>query len=87
MVGGRCKATFISWEDKPATLNFLRDVTLQKRLESQLQQAQRMEAIGALAGGLTHGFNNLLMGIEGNITLMQMETDPDHPHDRVTQKH
>ena len=73
-------AIAISWEDKAATLNFLRDVTLQKRLESQLQQAQRMEAIGALSGGLAHDFNNLLMGIEGTTTLMLMETDPGHPH-------
>ena len=45
-----------------------------KRLESQLLQAQKMEAIGALAGGIAHNFNNWLGGILGNATLIKMET-------------
>ncbi len=51
-----------------------------KRLESQLQYAQRMESIGTLAGGMAHNFNNLLMGILGNSTLMMIDTDPESPH-------
>lgn len=53
------------------------DITEKKRLESQLQQAQKMEAIGTLAGGIAHNFNNLLMGIQGYTSLMLMESDPD----------
>jgi PAS domain S-box-containing protein len=53
-------------------------------LERQVQQAQKMEAIGTLAGGIAHNFNNILMGIQGYISLMLLETDPDHPfHEKL----
>jgi PAS domain S-box-containing protein len=58
----------------------LRDVSEQKRLQAQLQQAQRLEAIGTLAGGIAHDFNNLLMAIQGNASLMLYELNPDNPH-------
>ncbi len=51
-----------------------------KKLERQLQEAQKMEAIGTLAGGIAHDFNNLLMGIQGNASLMLLDLTPDHPH-------
>ena len=58
----------------------LRDISEQKKLERQLQQIQKMEAIGTLAGGIAHNFNNLLMGIQGRTALMYLQTGPDHPH-------
>ena len=70
----------ITWEGRPATLNFLRDVTPQKRMEVQLIQARKMEAIGTLAGGIAHDFNNLLMGIQGNTSLMLLDVATGHPH-------
>jgi signal transduction histidine kinase/ActR/RegA family two-component response regulator len=48
-----------------------------KRLEAQLQHAQRMEAVGTLAGGIAHNFNNILMGIQGNASLMALDLDPE----------
>jgi signal transduction histidine kinase/ActR/RegA family two-component response regulator len=49
------------------------------RLKGQLQQAQKMEAVGRLAGGVAHDFNNLLMGIMGYAELCQEQLAPDHP--------
>jgi two-component system, cell cycle sensor histidine kinase and response regulator CckA len=58
---------------------FLIDITQRKKLEEQLQQAQKMEAIGTLAGGIAHDFNNLLMSIQGYVSLMLLGTNPSHP--------
>ncbi|MBM4323875.1 MAG: response regulator [Deltaproteobacteria bacterium] len=58
----------------------LHDVSEKKRMEAQLLQAQKMEAIGTLAGGIAHDFNNLLMVIQGNVSLMLLDTPPNHQH-------
>jgi len=70
----------IIWEGRPATLNFARDMTREKKLEAQFQTAQKMEAIGSLAGGIAHDFNNLLMGIQGHVSLLLFDLDPGHPY-------
>lgn len=80
-----------SFHGETASLGTIKDITDKKRaeqdrrkLENQLQQAHKMEAVGTLAGGIAHDFNNLLMGILGNATLTLMSMDPSHPgYDRL----
>jgi two-component system, cell cycle sensor histidine kinase and response regulator CckA len=61
-------------------LVILRDISEKKSLETQLQYAQKMEAIGTLAGGIAHNFNNLLMGIMGNTSIILLSTDHADSH-------
>ena len=53
-----------------------------KNLEAQLIHAQKMEAIGTLAGGVAHDFNNILMGIQGYLSLMRLNQEPENPHEK-----
>jgi len=57
----------------------IRDITERERLHHQFQQAQRMESIGRLAGGVAHDFNNMLSVIVGQTEIMLLGTQPEDP--------
>lgn len=57
----------------------VRDITERKKLEAELFRASKLDSIGRLAGGIAHDFNNILMVIIGNLSLLRVEIDSQHP--------
>ena len=58
-------------------IGMAKDITEERKLQHQLFQSQKMQAVGTLAGGVAHDFNNLLMGIQANLSLMRQGKSPD----------
>ncbi len=68
---------------------FTQNITERKKLEGQLNQAQKLKALGTLAGGIAHDFNNLLMAIQGytSLTLIGMDSrNPDYERLKAVEK-
>jgi len=66
----------IRWDQDPALLCFVQDISERRSLQGQLFRSQKMEAIGTLAGGIAHDFNNLLAGILGYVSILQAGKEP-----------
>jgi PAS domain S-box-containing protein len=69
--------TRIGYRGEPAILGFVIDVSSEKALQAQLIQAQKLQAIGTLAGGITHDFNNILGAILGFAELALLHSGED----------
>jgi len=78
-------STEVGFEGRPARLVLAQDITEQRRLEKQLLQAQKIEAIGALAAGVAHDFNNVLMVVRACAALLAKQLDDEEQRRDVAQ--
>jgi PAS domain S-box-containing protein len=76
---GQISGRVVSIDGKRYLLTITRDLSRQRQLEAQLQQAQRLESVGRLAGGVAHDFNNMLLVILGEAAVLEAELPHDHP--------
>ncbi|MEA1923733.1 MAG: cache domain-containing protein [Pseudomonadota bacterium] len=60
-------------------VEFVKDISKQKRIEEDLQKMEKLKSVGTLAGGIAHDFNNILMGLFGNISLAKERMTKEHP--------
>jgi len=68
------------------TDDILVDITLKKTSEEEIQKNEKLESIGALAGGIAHNFNNIMTSLFGNISLAKMKLSRNHAAIRHLQK-
>ena len=73
---------FLDLGGSRCVVSFAHEITERKRLEEQLRQAQKMEAIGRLAGGVAHDFNNILTAILGHSEILLGTLEAASPHRR-----
>ncbi|TPM40382.1 PAS domain-containing protein [Mesorhizobium sp. B2-3-2] len=74
----------VTWDGRPALLASLRDVSAQRSREENARQSQKLEAIGRLAAGIVHDFNNLLAVFESGLRLLQRQIAKDPADEKVT---
>lgn len=73
-----CNASLVEYQGRPAVLSINRDLTERRRLQQQLTHMQRMKAVGQLAAGVAHEFNNVLAAILGTAeSLLDLSDEPD----------